>query len=124
MGDKDEKARIHDVYNKMLRDQMNAITNTQVGAINSQGGLYGGSPMQNAAQNMYPGAILSGTPFRSDSWFDHNKQSHFNVIKVDNGFVIRVGAKEGAQFRTLVASSVEEVRDLITAEMVSNKMEK
>jgi hypothetical protein len=64
------------------------------------------------------------TPRRVESYFDINRMTTMKVVDADNGFVILTQPDGGGRGRMLVASSIEEVRDLITAELVTKKMEK
>lgn len=103
-------------YNRMLRDQMSMAVH----------------PAMNAAQGSILGAM--GTQAvdygqvnqrRIESMFDYNRQVQVNIISADNGFILTVRPEQpGANSRVLIASTVEELRDLITSEMVTRKMEK
>ncbi len=63
--------------------------------------------------------------FRMDSMFDPAKQVRTNIVRADNGYILMVYPADNAIVpRVLVASSIEELRDLITCELVTSKMEK
>ena len=87
-----------------------------------------GHPMQNAAQGSILGAYSNQGVVgerRIEHAFDYNRQLNINVINADNGFVVIMKPEmPGTTSRVLVASSIEELRDLITSEMVTRKMEK
>ena len=106
-------------YNRMLRDQMNMAMH----------------PLQNAAQGSILGAMGAqavdygqASQRRVETMFDHNRQVQMTVVTADNGFVLTIRADHpafaGGANRVLVASTIEELRDLITSEMVTRKMEK
>jgi hypothetical protein len=97
------------------------------------------NPLQNAAagQSIF-GGINPGQAYnaahtvsqhpsaerRIESMFDHNRQMHVSVINADNGFILTTRTDLGSHGRVLVAATIEELRDLITSEMVSRKMGK
>ena len=102
-------------YNRMLRDQMNMAVN----------------PAMNAAQNSILGGI--GSPLgsqaviygerRIESVFDINRQMNISVVSADNGYILVTKPDNGSVGRVLVANTIEELRDLITSEMVTRKMQ-
>ena len=105
---------------RVLRDRMNMAIN---------------NPLQNAAQGSILGAM--GTQAvdygqmgqrRIESMFDHNRQVQMSIISADNGFILTTRADHpafaGGANRVLIAATIEELRDLITSEMVTRKMEK
>ena len=55
-----------------------------------------------------------------DSW----SGVRFEVIEAVNGYVLRAASYEGGQVRTFVARNMEELRDLITSDLVAHKLEK
>jgi hypothetical protein len=89
-------------------------------------------PAQNAAQGSILGGLgAMGADYSSqnasrriEQWFDHQRQTTVQIINADNGFVVIVKPDYGHAGRMLVASTIEEVRDLITSELVAKKMEK
>lgn len=105
-------------------DMLHAITNPMMNANAigaAQGSILGQGITSQDAYNY--AAAQQGR--RVESWFDYQKQTNFQVINADNGFVIIVKPDHpGSKGRMLVASTIEEVRDLITSEMVARKMEK
>ena len=108
-------------YNAMIRDRMDAITNPLQNAVGAGGA--GGSILGYANQ----GSVLTGIQNsygRTDSFHDPNRDIHLDVTRADNGYILRVTPRMGGTQRVLVASTIEELRDLITSEMVSQSMEK
>ena len=89
-------------------------------------------PAQNAAQGSIfgQGATLHDAynqaqqGRRIEQWFDHQRQTNIQIINADNGYIVITRPEHGYMPRVLVASTIEEVRDLITSEMVAKKMEK
>jgi len=45
------------------------------------------------------------------------------IRHAENGFVVEIGEYDGGLSRTYVAKNMEEVRDLITSDMVTSRME-
>lgn len=94
--------------------------------LQSQGnhpGMFGGL---NQAGGQIAGAI-SGADYgqrRVESYFDISRMTTVKVVSADNGFVVLTQPDHGGIGRMLVANTIEEVRDLITTEMVTKKMEK
>ena len=93
-------------------------------------------PLQNAAQGSILGAMGAAQSVdygqvnqrRIESMFDHNRQVQMSIISADNGFILTTRADHpafvGGANRVLIAATIEELRDLITSEMVTRKMEK
>lgn len=94
-----------------------AITNPAMNA--AQGSVLGG--MHGAMGVDYSN---QGVSRRIDQWFDAQRQTNFQVVNADNGFIVITKPEYGNAGRILVASTIEEVRDLITSELVAKKMEK
>ena len=63
-------------------------------------------------------------PYSEHSWNDPLTGMKFEVIHAENGFVLKVAQNEGERWRLYVASNVEEVRDIMTSQMVTQRMEK
>ena len=103
-------------YNRMLRDQMNMAVHPAMNA--AQGSILGAMGVQSVDYGQV-------NQRRIESMFDYNRQVQMNIISADNGFVLTMRPEQpGARDRVLVASTIEELRDLITSEMVTRKMEK
>lgn len=60
--------------------------------------------------------------YQSEMTVDHNKQTNFRITHVENGFIVEVG-NEGKLIRKYIAKDMDEVRDLITSDMVTQRME-
>lgn len=45
------------------------------------------------------------------------------IIKADNGFIVEIGAYEGGLVTKYIAKDMNEVRDLITSDIVTRRME-
>lgn len=63
----------------------------------------------------------------AEQMFDANRQVVITVVTADNGFVLTIRSPSvsfGAMPKTsvFVASSIEELRDLITSDLVSRRM--
>ena len=110
--------------NRALRDMINMAVHPAMNA--AQGSILG-----QAYQNAGPGGIF-GTATggqlaerRSETMFDHNRQVQITVTNADNGFILSIRPEMmGTASRILVANTIEELRDLITSEMVTRKLEK
>lgn len=105
---------------------MHAIThpmqNTGISAMQNAMNAAQGSILGQAQMAGYQSAEQSR---RIESWFDHQRNTNFQIVTADNGFVVIVKADGFGQVsRILVANTIEEVRDLITSEMVAKKLEK
>ena len=60
--------------------------------------------------------------YQSEMTVDHNKQTNIRITHVENGFIVEVGS-EARLIRKYVAKDMDEVRDLITSDMVTQRME-
>lgn len=69
-------------------------------------------------------AVTQRPPYPSHSWNDPLSGMKFEVVNAENGFVLKVAANEGERWRLYVAANVDEVRDIITSQMVTQRMEK
>ena len=61
---------------------------------------------------------------KTHSWNDPLSGMKFEVIHAENGFVLKVAQHEGERWRLYVAANVEEVRDIMTSQLVTQRMEK
>lgn len=90
------------------------------------GSVFGGSHTASQGSilgQMYPhGAV--GQERRIEHMFDHVRQINVTIVSADNGFILVTKPEYGNVGRVVVASTIEELRDLITSEMVTRKMEK
>jgi hypothetical protein len=79
---------------------------------------------QNAVQNT---AALAGMLAPDRAIKRSNSQTIFNgriqVDKVANGYVINIATREGYEFETYIASTIQEVNERIAASMVSFQLE-
>lgn len=117
MSSEDEKQRAKDAYIRILRDQMNMAVHPAMNAA-AQGSVFG----QAYGTQAQIGATAER---RIEHMFDHNRQVNVTVINADNGFILVTKPEyPSTTSRVLVASTIEELRDLITSEMVTRKMEK
>lgn len=105
-------ALLESAYRGMLDSHMNAIVNP---------------PLMN------PGAVnfantqppVFGTPHRVETMFDYARQLRTNIVRADNGYILVVyPADASVTPRILVAPTIEELRDLITSELVTQSLEK
>lgn len=123
-NEQEDKQLMQEAYSRVLRDRMNMAINPMMNAAAGQS-IFGGA--QGAAQ----GSILQGIPGeyqqgrRIESYFDANRMVNVQVISADNGYIIVSRPDHpGTTQRVMVANTIEEVRDLITSQMVTNKMER
>lgn len=100
-----EQERVKQVAREYDRDLLHAMA--------GQGILSG----VNAAQQ-------SIGAYASRSWNDPLSGMKFEVITAENGYVLKVAANEGDRWRLYVANNVDDIRDLITSQMVTQRMEK
>lgn len=89
---------------------MHAITNSMFGA--------GAASILTASQNQ--GVLAQDKPkMRSQTVFNGRIQ----VEKVANGYVINIATREGYEYETYIASTIQEVNERIAASMVSFQLE-
>lgn len=70
-------------------------------------------------------ASIFGGPGRVETMFDPNRQLRTQIIRADNGYILMVYRWDGSlPARVLVAATIEELRDLITSELVTQSLEK
>ena len=69
-------------------------------------------------------AVTQRPPYAGHTWNDPLSGMKFEVIHAENGFVLKVAQHEGERWRLYVAANVEEVRDIMTSQMVTQRMEK
>lgn len=91
---------------------MHALTNSILG----QGVL--SNSAQNAVQNSMLGPERA---IRKSSQTVFN--GRINVEKVANGYIINIAVREGYEFETYIASTIQEVNERIAASMVSFQLE-
>lgn len=117
-----EEMVMQQAYNRMLRDQMNMAVNP---AMNAAQGVAWNTANTATGQSILGTSIGSQIDRRIEQMFDYNRQMNISVINADNGYVIIMRPEyPGTNSRVLVAGTIEELRDLITSEMVTRKMEK
>jgi len=115
---------------QMMRDKLGKMHMATHPAMNAAQGSVLGQAYQSVGQqsSIFGGAVTSGQMMaagRSETMFDHNRQVHITVTSADNGFILSIMPEMmGTASRILVANTIEELRDLITSEMVTRKLEK
>ena len=67
-------------------------------------------------------AMHQAAYYQSEMTVDHNKQTNIRITHVENGFIVEVGS-EAKLIRKYIAKDMDEVRDLITSDMVTQRME-
>jgi hypothetical protein len=75
--------------------------------------------MVGTSQGTLLGADKSSKAMRSQTVFN----GRINVEKVANGYVINISVREGYEFDTYIASTIQEVNERIAASMVSFQLE-
>lgn len=103
---------MHITDTKALRQMMNTAIGTGVlnsAAINS-------SPLVGAInpKNYYGPSIVD---------YMEDTPLHIRIYKVSNGFLVQSSAREGDLTTAHVATTVEEVNEIITTQLVVKKME-
>jgi hypothetical protein len=94
---------------------MSTILGTGIGStLSNNVGIYtttgtGGHPLMNSAQ-MYPQTQRS-------------IDVGLRIIKADNGFIVEIGNYESGLVTKYIAKDMNEVRDLITSDIVTRRME-
>ena len=89
------------------------------------GGLLGQASIanaNNAAQQAAYGQMLA-SPERVKKSSQTVFNGRINVEKVANGYVINIATREGYEFETYIASTIQEVNERIAASMVSFQLE-
>jgi len=94
--------------------QSSGFTSVPIG----NGGI--GSSIGNGANSST--AMHQTAHYQSEMTVDHNKQTNIRITHVENGFIVEVGS-EALLIRKYVAKDMDEVRDLITSDMVTQRME-
>ena len=64
----------------------------------------------------------TGAAYQAEMVTYYDKQTNIRITHVENGFVVEVGM-EAKLIRKYVAKDMNEVRDLITSDMVTQRME-
>lgn len=95
---------------------IDAATNT--GILGSMGVGYSNSTTSVDQRRLIMGEEQRAV--RDDTVFD----ARIRVRKVDNGYILEIATAPGQLYRTRIASTIDEVRDLILADMVAMKLEK
>lgn len=67
-------------------------------------------------------AARQTTHYQSEMMAYYDKQTNFRITHVENGFIVEVG-HEAKLIRKYIAKDMDEVRDLITSDMVTQRME-
>jgi hypothetical protein len=73
-------------------------------------------PLMNTAQAEYP------QPKESTTYRHHNNDTIVRINRAENGFIVDVGT-EATLSKRFIAKDINEVRDLITCDMVTSRME-
>jgi hypothetical protein len=60
--------------------------------------------------------------YQSEMVAYYDKQTNIRITHVENGFIVETG-NEGKLIRKYIAKDMDEVRDLITSDMVTQRME-
>ena len=96
-------------------------------AINSMLGgniAAGMANMSNAAQQAHAyGGLLSSDKVARVSKNQTIFNGRIQVDKVANGYVINIATREGYEYETYIASTIQEVNERIAASMVSFQLE-
>jgi len=93
-----------------------SIANTSHAA--QQNAAYGNLIASGSSQGVL-GVDRSAKSMRSQTVFN----GRINVEKVANGYVINIAVREGYEFDTYIASTIQEVNERIAASMVSFQLE-
>lgn len=123
--ERNEFDRLRDAYQRDAADRMNAIERRNAiecmnAIVNPSLGIAGAGANNQAS-------IFGNAPSytRVETMFDPNRQLRTQIIRADNGYILLVHSWEAAAAsRVLVAASIEELRDLITSELVTQSLEK
>ena len=73
-------------------------------------------PLMNTAQAAYP------QPKEPTTYRHHNNDTIVRINRAENGFIVEVGT-EAIISKRYIARDMNEVRDLITSDMVARRME-
>ena len=73
-------------------------------------------PLMNTAQAAYP------QPKESTMYRNYNNDTVVRINRAENGFIVEVGT-EATLSKRYIAKDMNEVRDLITCDMVTSRME-
>jgi hypothetical protein len=91
------------------------------------GGLLGQASIANASTTAAHQQAAYGQMLASPERIKKSSQTVFNgrinVEKVANGYVINIATREGYEFETYIASTIQEVNERIAASMVSFQLE-
>ena len=67
-------------------------------------------------------AMHQGAIYQSEMVAHYDKQTDIRITHVENGFIVEVGS-EARLLRKYIAKDMDEVRDLITSDMATQRME-
>jgi hypothetical protein len=98
-----------------MQEAQMAINHPMMNAQNSVLGVLG-------AANQYQGSQVQDP--RRWGYDDPMNGMKVEVINAQNGFILKTAPYEGAVAQLHIAANINELRDLITAEMVSKKLGK
>lgn len=91
------------------------------------GGLLGQATVIPNSNNAAQQSAGYGQMLGADRAIKKSSQTVFNgrinVEKVANGYVINIATREGYEFETYIASTIQEVNERIAASMVSFQLE-
>ena len=80
-----------------------------------------GAGLANHAWASNNAAVQAASPFNYE-WLSPDS-TRFEVQRANNGFILRTARMEGGRVVVHIAATIEELRDLITTELVTQKME-
>lgn len=49
--------------------------------------------------------------------------ARIEVVQVNNGYMVQIGRQEGYEYDSYIATTIKEVNDILTAQMVAMKLE-
>lgn len=49
--------------------------------------------------------------------------ARIEVVQVNNGYLVQIGRQEGYEYDSYIATTIKEVNDILTAQMVAMKLE-
>jgi hypothetical protein len=100
----------------MSHPAMNAAQN------NSIGSALGSVLTTGTSQGLWaPGQLMErSNPYQSSKTIFSGR---VEVSKVANGYIVNIGRKEGYEYDTYIASTVQEVNEIIQAQLVAFRLE-
>lgn len=77
----------------------------------------------NAIQSAY--ATQAGNILRPERISRNEKlfSGNVEVLRVSNGYIVNIGRREGYEYETHIAETVQEVNDIIAAQIVAFRLE-